>query len=70
MENNKNYIINIILGLVVGIILGLITIPRKKYVGPYSGNIQKRKYKCTKTKKCYKLVPEIYVCPLRYTIMK
>lgn len=66
----EDHIINIILGLVVGIILGVITIPNKKYVGPYSGDIKRRVYKCTKTNKCYKLVPDIYVCPLRYIIAK
>jgi len=55
-------IINILIGLIVGILIAML-IPSETVIGPNSKDIIKSIYIDNK-KKCYKLQPEICICPI------
>jgi hypothetical protein len=74
MINTISYLINIIINLIVGIIFGFlfgkVIIKTKTFVGPHSKNIKKSTFICNKTKKCYKLIPQVKICPISESMKK
>lgn len=59
--NFLTIIFNIIFGLSLGLFVGNL-FKKKKYHGPNSLEVQKKKFKLNS--KCYKLKPKIVKCPL------
>lgn len=67
-----NIIINSLLGLIVGIILAYLVynlLNNNVIRGPNSKDIKKKIFVGNENK-CYKLVPKIYICPIKYSMSK
>jgi len=50
-----------VIGVIIGILIGRIYFPRVAYHGPNSSDIKKRVYQHKATKRCYRLVPRVYI---------
>lgn len=65
-----NITINLIIGIVFGFLFGKVIIKTKTFIGPHSKNIKKLTFICDKTKVCYKLIPQIKICPIKESMKK
>ena len=65
------YYLDVIVSLIVGIvimitiysIISIFLIQKYTYRGPNSGQVKSQIFNDNETKKCYKFVPKIYLCP-------
>lgn len=64
----KNIIINAVFGFILGVIIGKIVCSYVTYIGPSSDRIKNNIYINKKTDECYKLTPQIYICPISYSM--
>lgn len=56
-------LLNILIGIIIGFLLGKSIIKTKRFVGPNSNKIKKIYFK-DDNNNCYKVIPQIYLCPI------
>ena len=59
----KSILLNLICGFLFGCLIGKVILNSKTYVGPSSKNIKTLIYK-DKNNNCFKLSPQIHICPI------
>jgi len=62
-------VINIIIGFVIGMVIGKVFTPSKIYHGPCSTDIKKKIFKSSDGM-CYRLIPEVHICPIKESMNK
>ena len=65
-------VIELLITFILGNIVGYHFINNRSYIyhAPSSNSVRGRLFHDNKTNKCYKLIPKIYICPIKYSMKK
>jgi hypothetical protein len=64
------FIIELLICFVLGLITGIHFMNRNTYIykAPSSSSVKNKIHYDKKTGTCYKLVPKVYICPIKYSM--
>ena len=64
-------LIELFIAFILGIIVGYHYIINRSYVyhAPSSNSVRKKLFHDNSTNTCYKLIPKIFICPIKYSMI-